>query len=136
MLICFFQLVFKCQQVFSEWIIQYCIDNVSCVKGVIHTDSVCHVVLQVSEGDWKGEVPAPENVQIINYLNVVRPQPYDQQYISQAFDVASLLGQLKELGDDRISSGVRGIARAVAGLAPPGVNIARETVDRYRALLD
>ena len=98
----------------------------------------CHLLLQVSAGDWKGEIPAPENVQIISYLNMVRPQPYDQQYISPAFDIASLLGQLKELGDERISSGVRGIAGAVLALehAPSEVDVVRETVDRFRALLD
>ena len=49
----------------------------------------------VSGGKWKDETPAPENVEIICYLNSVRPVPSDEQYL-QRFDVFAILRQLKE----------------------------------------
>ena len=48
----------------------------------------------VSGGKWKNETPAPENVEIIGYLNSVRPVPSDEMYL-QAFDVLEILRQLK-----------------------------------------
>lgn len=49
----------------------------------------------VSDGKWKDETPAPENVEIICYLDSVRPVPSDEQYL-QRFDVFAILHQLKE----------------------------------------
>ena len=49
----------------------------------------------VSGGKWKkNETPAPENVEIIGYLNSVRPIPSDEMYL-QAFVVLEILRQLK-----------------------------------------
>ena len=32
-------------------------------------------------GQWEGETPAPENVEIIAYLDAVRPVPSNEQYL-------------------------------------------------------
>ena len=46
-------------------------------------------------GQWEGETPAPENVEIIAYLDALRPIPSDEQYILFIeFDIAKVLKAL------------------------------------------
>lgn len=54
----------------------------------------------VTGGQWEGETPAPENVEIIAYLDAVRPVPSDEQYIpSLEFDVVKVLEALMLCGN-------------------------------------
>lgn len=54
----------------------------------------------VTGGQWKGEIPAPENVEIISYLDAIRPVPSDEQYIPLLkFDVLSILRGLCDCSD-------------------------------------
>ena len=54
----------------------------------------------VTGGQWEGETPAPENVEIIAYLDALRPVPSDEQYIpSLEFDVVKVLEALIHCGD-------------------------------------
>ena len=62
----------------------------------------------VSGGQWKGETPAPENVEIIRYLDAIRPVPSDEQYLP-AFDVVALFEKLHGLSDPEISESLRAI---------------------------
>ena len=49
----------------------------------------------VTGGQWEGETPAPENVEIIAYLDALRPIPSDEQYIPFIeFDIAKVLKAL------------------------------------------
>ena len=101
--------------------------------------TVCVHVCQVSDGDWKDEVPAPENVQIINYLNIVRPLPYDEQYLSSSYDVTHLLCQLKGLGDRQIREEVMKIATAVVTLEDvpaSDTDTVEDTLKKFKTLLD
>ena len=97
------------------------------------------LVLQVSAGGWKGEIPAPENVEIINYLNIVRPTPSDEQYLPAFCDVVALLQQLLGLG-----GGVAGVGQAVrkivgavleSEVATREVKIVREALEKLEALV-
>ena len=57
----------------------------------------------VSGGQWEGEIPAPENVEIIAYLDAVRPVPSDEQYIPLLeFDVITVLQGLCSCGDAEV----------------------------------
>lgn len=71
-------------------------------------------VLQVTDGQWKDETPAPENVEIINYLDAVRPVPSDEQYLSQNFDMVDLLKKLLEVGDDQVSGSVKVVLQSIS----------------------
>ena len=54
----------------------------------------------VTGGQWEGETPAPENVEIIAYLDAIRPIPSDEQYIpSLEFNVLSILRSLAGCSD-------------------------------------
>ena len=54
----------------------------------------------VSGGQWEGETPAPENVEIIAYLDAIRPIPSNEQYLpSLEFDVLSILQSLAGSSD-------------------------------------
>ena len=66
----------------------------------------------VSGGKWKNETPAPENVEIIHYLNAIRPVPSDEQYLPQ-YDVAKILFQLKEFEEEEVGMLVREIGQIV-----------------------
>ena len=66
----------------------------------------------VSGGQWKGETPAPENVEIINYLDAIRPIPSDEQYLP-AFDIATLFKQLHGLSDPEVNESLRAIVAAL-----------------------
>ena len=64
----------------------------------------------VSGGQWKGETPAPENVEIIKYLDAIRPVPSDEQYLPTfKFDVFVLFTKLHGLKDSEISEDLRAI---------------------------
>lgn len=52
-------------------------------------------------------------MEIINYLNAVRPVPSDDQYLPSFCDLVQLLGKLLQLGDNEVAQSVRRIARAV-----------------------
>ena len=67
----------------------------------------------MSEGQWEGETPAPENVEIINYLDAVRPAPSDEVYLSDSFDVAQLLVKLAALEIVEANGKVVAIATAL-----------------------
>ena len=74
---------------------------------------------QVTDGQWKGEIPAPENVEIINYLDAVRPVPSDEAYLSDSFDVTQLLDKLSALDDVEANKRVVAIATALKNNAIP-----------------
>ena len=58
-------------------------------------------------GQWEGETPAPENVEIIEYLNAIRPIPSNEQYLpSLEFDVLSILQSLASSSDDGLRGNV------------------------------
>ena len=68
--------------------------------------------LQVSGGQWKGETPAPENVEIIGYLDAVRPVPTDEPYLP-SFDIVNIFGKLCTLNDPQITGSLREVIRAL-----------------------
>ena len=63
---------------------------------------------QVTDGQWKGEIPAPENVEIIHYLDTVRPAPSEEVYLADQYDLTSLLTDL---------AAVEGLKESVAAIA-------------------
>ena len=67
----------------------------------------------MTAGQWKNETPAPENVEIIKYLDAVRPVPSDEQYLPPNFDVAELLRKLVEAGDDQVKGSVKVILQEI-----------------------
>lgn len=75
---------------------------------------------QVTDGQWKGEVPAPENVEIIRYLDVVRPAPSDEGYLSDQFDVGFLLKELAKVED--VKKKVVSVAKALRDHNLPSSN--------------
>lgn len=61
----------------------------------------------VTGGQWEGETPAPENVEIIAYLDAIRPIPSDEQYIpSLEFDVLGIMRSLVHCSDSAVSANV------------------------------
>ena len=59
----------------------------------------------VSGGE--GETPAPENVEIITYLNAIRPIPSNEQYLpSLEFDILSILQSQAGSSDDGLRGNV------------------------------
>ena len=70
----------------------------------------------MTDGQWKNETPAPENVEIIKYLDAVRPVPSDEQYLPQTIDVAELLKKLLALSDDQVTSSVKMILEKISSL--------------------
>jgi hypothetical protein len=76
----------------------------------------------VTGGQWEGETPAPENVEIIAYLDAVRPIPSDEQYIpSLEFDVLVVLRSLCSCGEEE----GRGNGREVVKMWKEAGSIAR-----------
>ena len=69
--------------------------------------------LQVTAGQWKNETPAPENVEIIKYLDTIRPVPSDEQYLPQNYDMADLLKKLVEVGDEEVRASVKVILQRI-----------------------
>ena len=67
----------------------------------------------MTAGQWTNETPAPENVEIIKYLDAVRPVPSDEQYLSQNFDVAELLRKLVEVEDNQVRGSVKVILQRI-----------------------
>ena len=66
----------------------------------------------VTGGQWEGEIPAPENVEIIAYLDTIRPVPSDEQYIpSLEFDVLTLLQSLSLCSDRTVCDNVLGVVK-------------------------
>lgn len=65
----------------------------------IHCTCIYSVLIckQVSSGAWAGEEPATENVEIIHYLDSVRPITTEEAYLSDQFNVATLLTGLEEV---------------------------------------
>lgn len=61
----------------------------------------------VTGGQWEGETPAPENVEIIAYLDAIRPIPSDEQYIpSLEFDVLGVMKSLAHSSDSEVHGNV------------------------------
>ena len=61
----------------------------------------------VTGGQWEGETPAPENVEIIAYLDAIRPIPIDEQYIpSLEFDVLGVMRSLAHSSDSEVHTNV------------------------------
>ena len=59
----------------------------------------------VSGEQW--ETPAPENVEIIAYLDAIRPIPSNEQYLpSLEFDILSILQSLASSSDDGLRGNV------------------------------
>ena len=69
----------------------------------------------VSGGQWEGETPAPENVEIIAYLDAIRPIPSNEQYLpSLEFDVLSILQSLAGSSDDGLRGNVGDIVSVLS----------------------
>ena len=64
--------------------------------------------VQVTDGQWKGEIPAPENVEIIHYLDTVRPTTSEEIYLADQYNLATLLTDL---------GAVEGLKESVAAVA-------------------
>lgn len=95
----------------------------------------------MSGGEWKGENPALENIEIISYLNAIRPLPCDEQYLSSSYDVIQLLCELEGMGDEQITGEVKKIATEVVALegnpaVPTDVTVVKELINKFKALLD
>lgn len=69
--------------------------------------------MQVSDGRWKDEIPAPENVEIIKYLDTVQPTPSDEVYLSDSFNVAQLFDKLVTLEESEAKEHVVAITTAL-----------------------
>ena len=67
----------------------------------------------MTAGQWKNETPAPENVEIIKFLDAVRPVPSDEQYLPPNFNIAELLRKLVEAGDDQVRGSVKVILEEI-----------------------
>ena len=69
----------------------------------------------MTAGQWKNETPAPENVEIIKYLDAIRPVPSDEQYLPPSFDIAELLRKLVEGGakDGQLRGSVKVILQEI-----------------------
>ena len=66
-------------------------------------------------GQWEGETPAPENVEIIAYLDAIRPNPSNEQYLpSLEFDVLSILQSLAGSSDDGLRGNVGDIVSVLS----------------------
>ena len=102
-----------------------------------HTCTHTHTHTQVSEGRWKGEVPAPENVAIIKYLNTIRPTPTDEQYLPTFCDVLKLFQQLLGLGEGEVTSAVKRITTILLSCEVVGREgeAVRELRERLRELV-
>ena len=69
----------------------------------------------VSGGQWEGETPAPENVEIIAYLDTIRPIPSNEQYLpSLEFDILSILQSLAGSSDDGLRGNVGDIVSVLS----------------------
>ena len=69
----------------------------------------------VSGGQWEGETPAPENVEIIAYLDAIRPIPSNEQYLpSLEFDILSILQSLAGSSDDGLRGNVGDIVSVLS----------------------
>lgn len=72
----------------------------------------------VSKGQWKGEIPAPKNVEIIAYLNAVRPVPSDETYIpSLEFDLLPLFKSLSCFSDSTVQGDLQEIGKILKATA-------------------
>ena len=60
----------------------------------------------VSGGQWEGETPAPENVEIIGYLDTIRLIPSNEQYLP-SLDVLGLVQTLLTSKDDVVRESAR-----------------------------
>ena len=69
----------------------------------------------MTAGQWKNETPAPENVEIIKYLDAIRPVPSDEQYLPPSFDIAELLRKLVKggAGDGQLKGSVKVILQEI-----------------------
>lgn len=68
--------------------------------------------ITVVGGKWENETPAPENVEIIRYLNAIRPVPSDEQYLPR-YDVPKIFSQLREFGVEKVCELVKEIGQRV-----------------------
>lgn len=60
----------------------------------------------VSGGQWEGETPAPENVEIIGYLDTIRLIPSNEQYLP-SLDVLGLVQTLLASKDDVVQESAK-----------------------------
>jgi hypothetical protein len=66
----------------------------------------------VTRGQWEGETPAPENVEIIAYLDALRPIPCDEQYIPHLeFDVIKVLKALTCCGETEAEENAKEVVK-------------------------
>ena len=66
----------------------------------------------VSGGQWEGETPAPENVEIIAYLDALRVVPSDEQCIPHLeFDILEVLQAVIACGDAEAESNGREVVK-------------------------
>ena len=66
----------------------------------------------VTGGQWKGETPAPENVEIIAYLDALRLTPCDEQYIPRLeFDVVKVLKALVCCGETEAEGNAKEVVK-------------------------
>lgn len=67
------------------------------MHACLHACALHAYMLQVSEGMWAGEEPATENVEIIHYLDAVRPVTTEEAYLSDQFNVSTLFTELADV---------------------------------------
>lgn len=56
-------------------------------------------------------------MEIIKYLNTVRPIPTDEQYLPASFDVVQLLQGVFELGEEELVKGARSVVTSLLDCA-------------------
>ncbi len=88
--------------------------------------------MQVTDGLWEGETPAPENVEIIHYLDTVRPVTTEESYLSDQFNVATLLSGLATV--DGVRRSVVAIATVLRDQEIPTQDEAKELRDFKAAM--
>ena len=76
----------------------------------------------VTGGQWKGETPAPENVEIIHYLDAIRPVPSDESYLPGDFDIIGLFKKLCGLNDSQIKKSLEAVVATLRGVELKSTN--------------
>ena len=75
---------------------------------------------EVTAGQWTGETPATENVEIIGYLDAICPIPSNEQYIPfLKFDIVDTLSKLVRSDDSVVCGNAREVVRQMKEFEVP-----------------
>ena len=86
---------------------------------------------------WKGETPDPENVEIIAYLDAIRPIPSNEQYLpSLEFDVLRILQSLAGSSDDGLRGNVGDVMSVLSAQGKVMKSRCRHLESRKKGLQD